>query len=370
MRLLFLSAFIFVFITFFKAQENARQSLILVHFDITGNKNLFKQAIYSYHFLNGSYTGRDEIITVQGKKEGKDYIRTDLGIPKIYYNRYLITGIGNIIDLKDKKILFDGRANLVKCNADSAVFYTNDIFKGKFYSVYKFGNNSYEEVKDLLFKPSIGQVIEFDKTTTPYKINYYVDNKTKTVIAPDAGYGQQGVKDNKNPDPPHWWLDNNTFVYGNFNQPNTELTFYKTTLQGKNDIIGKVLCKQENKAANVSQLGAGKTIVYLGSKQILIDSDKNSVTDMAYSFPENNFTYECKAGPNARAIKLKDKEVGKFPFQSKNFKTENNIAALVKEMSVGDESYQQGLMIWNAVKQSWDKLDTDEVLTMAGWVVD
>ena len=58
----------------------------------------------TYHFLNGHYTGREEILTVSGKKDGKDNIRTDLGINTLYKNRYLITGIGNIIDLKDSTI--------------------------------------------------------------------------------------------------------------------------------------------------------------------------------------------------------------------------------------------------------------------------
>ncbi|MGZ4089750.1 MAG: hypothetical protein ACXVNO_03465, partial [Bacteroidia bacterium] len=103
--------------------QDVKQGLIVVHVDPAG-KSEFRQKIFSYHFLNGHYTGRDEIITVSGKKDGKDYIRTDLGNCMIYNNRYLITGIGNIIDLKEKKVLFDGRANLVRCSNDSAIYYT------------------------------------------------------------------------------------------------------------------------------------------------------------------------------------------------------------------------------------------------------
>lgn len=111
-------------------------------------------------------------------------------------------------------MLFDGRAELVKCSNDSAVFYTNDVFKGKFYSVYNFKKNEYVEVKNLLFRPKLGQEVEFDKTTTPFSINYYPQNKPKIkiLLSANAGYGQRGAKENYAPDPPFFWIDNNSFV--------------------------------------------------------------------------------------------------------------------------------------------------------------
>ena len=74
----------------------------MVHVDLT-SKSQFKQKIFSYHFLNGAYVGKDELISLQGKKDGKDYVRTDLKVNTVYKQRYLIAGIGNIIDLVEKK---------------------------------------------------------------------------------------------------------------------------------------------------------------------------------------------------------------------------------------------------------------------------
>ncbi|MCW3077394.1 MAG: hypothetical protein JWO32_2003, partial [Bacteroidetes bacterium] len=94
--------------------QDVKYGLIVVHV-VPEGKTEFKQKIYNYHFLNGRFTGREELLVVSGKKDGKDYIRTDIGNTTLYNNRYFITGIGNIIDLKEKKVLFDGRANLVRC---------------------------------------------------------------------------------------------------------------------------------------------------------------------------------------------------------------------------------------------------------------
>ncbi len=368
MKKLLRSVFLFLIATTSSFAQDIKQGLIVVHVDPTG-KAEFKQKIMVYHFLNGHYTGRDELITVSGKKDGKDNIRTDLGINTLYNNRYLITGIGNIIDLKDKKVLFDGRANLIRCSNDSAIFYTNDIFKGKYYSVYNFKTNQYGEVKNLLFKPKIGQDVEFDKTAPPFKINFYPQNKPKVLLVADAGYGQSGTKDGRVPDPPMYWLDNSTFVYSNFNKDNTEISFFKVNIDSKNSaLIGKVAIKPETQNAQVQKLNNTQALFFFGNKQILIDVAANTATDLLFTKPSDGFSYECKTNSYGHLVKLNDKDVGKYHFQSKNFKTENNIASLVKEMIVGPESYQQGMAVWNFNKQNWETVDSEDVLTLVGWI--
>lgn len=353
--------------SWFKAQD-IQQSLIVVHVD-PASKTQFKQQIYAYHFLNGSFTGRDELLTVAGRKEGKDYIRTDIGKNTIYKNRYLITGIGNVIDLRDKKVLVDARSTVVRCKNDSAVFYTNDIFKGKFYSVYDFTKNEYSEVKDLLFSPRLGRDVEFDKTTPPFKINYYPIGAEKVTICEDAGYGQLGTTESHIPDPPLYWLDNTNFIYSNFNKENTELSFYKLNIESKDSkLIGKVAITRESAPAEVFKLNETQSLVRLGHHQILVDHKEKTVTDLAFSATGSNFSYECKPGAAGRVVKLSGKEVGKFHFNPVNFSSDANIAALVKEINVGAESYQQGIVVWNNVSKSWAAVDAEEVLRLVGWI--
>jgi hypothetical protein len=308
---------------------------------------------------------------VSGKKDGKDYIRTDLGNNTLYKDRYLITGIGNIIDLKEKKVLFDGRANLVRVSNDSAIYYTNDAFKGKYYSVYNFKTNQYGEVKNLVFKAKIGQDVEFDKSTVPFKLNLYPANKPKVELVKDAGYGQQGTKEGRVPDPPMWWIDGNNFVYANFNKENTEIAFYKVNCDSKNStLVGKVAIKPEPNAATLNVLDSKKALVNLGSKQLLVDVGASSVTDLVFSAPSHGFSYEVKTNSYGHLIKLNEKDVGKAHFQSKTFKTQNNIAAMVKEIVMGAESYQQGLGVYNFNKQSFQNVDSEDVLTLVGFIAE
>jgi hypothetical protein len=353
--------------------QNVTYSLIVIHYD-PASKGEFKQLVYSYHFLNGHYQGREELISFKGRvKEGKtekDYIRTDLGTNQLYKNRYLITGIGNIIDLKEKKILFDQKANVVRCSNDSVIYYTNDAFKGKFYSVYNLSTNKYAEVKSLTFKAVAGQDIEFDRSSQPYKLNFYPVDKPKVVLSSDAGYGQTSTE-GKKPDVSVWWLDKNTFVYPNFNKDNTEITFMKVNIDSKASVpVGKAAIKQQNEQASFTKISKTQAQYNFGEKKFLVDVEKNTVTEMLFTNPENGFSVECKDNPYGHIIKYNGKEVTKQHFQIKNIRTEQNIAAIVKELVVGTESYQQGLYVWNNGLQKWESVDAEEVIALIGWMKD
>lgn len=351
------------------AQEDVKQNLIVVHIDPSG-KTAFKQRVFSYHFLNGSFIGRDEIISFNGKKDGKDYIRTDRGTNTMYKNRYLITGIGNIIDLTDKKILFDGKAHLMRCSNDSAIFYTNDVFKGKFYSVYNFSTGTYGEVKDLVFKTKYGRDVEYDKSSKPFQILYFPPAKPRVTLVKDAGYGQSRATDNYIPDPPLFWIDNDNFMYTYYNKENTEVAFYKVNVDSKKTtLIGKMPLGMEIGLAELIKINSDQVVFKLGNHQFFIDLDSETITDLEYTKPVYGFSYECKHNPKyGHAISLYGKEVGKFQFLPKNFAAGDNIAGFVKEMVIGHESYQQGMMVWNAMKQKWVAVDSDEVLTLIGWI--
>lgn len=352
------------------SQEAIKHALVVVHVEIP-IKAEFKQKIYEYHFLNGHFTGRTEILTVNGKQGGKDYIRTDIGVCTLYKDRYMITGIGNIIDLQEKKVLFDGRAQLVRCSNDSAIFYTNDFAKGKFYSVYNFKTNTYGEVKKLTFKAKLGQDVEFDKTSAPFKLNLYPANKPKIELVKDAGYGQKTAESSRIPDPTMWWIDNSNFVYAYYNKENTEVSFYKVNVDKKaSTLMGKLPFKPGLKSPLVTAEDNHVTTLNYGDKLIAVNTKNDKVEELSFTYPINGFAAEVKESNPGRRILLmnNNKELGKFHFQLKNFKTNDKTIALVKELVIGADHYQQGLAVWNFDQMKFEKVDADEVLTLVGWI--
>jgi hypothetical protein len=364
--------YIFFFLTLFwfttSRSQDLKQGLIVAHYDNKGRTEL-KQKIYDYHFVNGNYIGREELITVSGLRDGKDFIRLDLGKNTIYKDRYLITSIGNIIDLKERKVLFEGKGKLLKCLNDSAIFYTNDISRGKFYSVYDFKNKKYAEVRDLSFKAIAGRDVEFDKSNTPYKLYLYPDNAAKVLLLADAGYGQIPAESGVGPDPVLWWLDNDNFVYAHFNMANTQIVFNKVNVESlKSTLVGKIEIQPESSPAVLEMSDEKKAAMILGSSRICIDTEKNVVKTDDFSETENGFCYERIKNKDGYRVRLKEKEIGSFYFQPTNFRSSKNAIALVKELVIDTEAFHEGIVVWHEKNQTWKPIDCEEVISLAGWI--
>lgn len=356
------------FLPLYFIAQNSRQDLIICHVDADGQQ--FRQVLYTYHFVNGVYTGREELLRFDGKKDGHDYVRTDRGKNIIYKNRYIITGIGNIIDVLDKKVLFDGKAHLVRVSNDSAIYYTNDAFKGKFYSVYNFKTASYAEVTDLLFKALPDKDIEFDKSTKPFVLNYYPQSKPKVVLSTDAGYGQQNITGSKYvPDPPKFWVDKDHFIYAHFNEQGTEVAIRKIKIEsGKMQEIGTVKMSSGTSEAFFTSVNKETLALHCGSSIALINMAKNTVTLSTTSVPENNYSYALESNQKGRVIYANGKEIGAFQFDIENFRSTENMLATIKMLVVGNETYQQGLKVWENGTKTWKSLDTEEIAAIVGWI--
>ncbi len=350
------------------AQNNPSESLIVVHYD-EGNKVNLGQLIYRYNFINNVYAGREQIMAVAGKKNSKDYIRCDVGQNTLYKDRYLISGIGNVIDLKEKKVLYDGSAKLVRCSNDSIIFFTNDIFKGKFYSYFDLRTNTYSEIKSLTFKAIVGQDVEFDRTTSPYKLLYYPQNKPKVVLMEDAGHGGVSSKAPK-AEIPVYWLDQNTFIFPNIKVTDLEGSIVKYNLETNTSKVIGTFNSTANVPASYQLTNSVDCYIefYFKNKLYCINPAKETMLLSNYKEIDKNFSVEVEPKSTGRTIYYKGKEIGKNHFEIKNFKTSSNYAALVKEVVMGDESYQQGMSVYNVSKSKWESIDGEDVVSMVGWI--
>lgn len=351
------------------SQTNTSESLIVVHYD-EANKTDLTQLIYRYNFVNNVYAGREQIMSIVGRKDNKDYVRCDKGENTLYKDRYLISGIGNIIDLKEKKVLFDGTAKLVRCSNDSIIFYVNDIFKGKYYSYFNLKTNTYSEIKSLVFKAILGQDVEFDRRTSPYKLEYFPINKPKVLLMADAGHG--GVSATyKLGGIPIYWIDNNTFLFPNIKITNLEGSIVKYDLITKTAKEIGVFNSTSTLAPNYrieKSFGTGLLEFYFKEKLYLINPIKETMLISNYKEMDNNFSVEVQPKSTGRAMFYQGKDIGKNHFELKNFKSSANYAAIVKEITMGDESYQQGISVFNVSKLKWESIDGEDVAALVGWI--
>lgn len=306
---------------------------------------------------------------IEGRKLGKDYVRCDVANNTLYKDRYLISGIGNIIDLQEKKVLHAGSAKLVRCSNDSIIFYTNDIFKGKYYSFYDLKSNVYSEIKNLTYKPVIGQDVEFDRTKSPYKLLYYPQNKPKVVLLDDAGHGGVSSKAPK-ADIPIYWVDNNTFIFPNIKITDLEGSIVKYNIATKTSKVIGTFNSTANVPATYQLVNSVDCYIefYFKNKLYCINPTKETMLTSNFKEVDKSFSIEVEPKPKGRAVYHKGKEIGRYHFDLKNFKTSDNYAVLVKEIIMGDESYQQGMSVYNVANSKWESVDGEEVAALVGWI--
>lgn len=361
---------IFIFLSFISVAQTNTESLIVVQYDAQSTTDV-KQHIYKYVFVNNSYANREKIITVIGRQNQKDYVRFDRGENTIYRNRYLISSFGSILDLQQKKVLFDGTAQLLKCSNDSVIFYTNDIFKGKFYSYFDLKNNIYSEIKSLTFKLNVDQAVEFDRSQSPYKLYYYPLHGPKVLLMDDAGHG--GISSTyKLGGIPIYWLNNNTFIFPNVKIPNSEGAIVKYNLTTKSF---KEIGTFNSSSTLVSKYKIQKSIhnsiveFYFKDKLYVIDLLKETMVNSSFKDVENDYSIEFGDKPSGRLILLKGKQIGKMSFEILNFKSSTHYAAILNEIIIGEESYQQGLSVYNVNTLKWENVDAENVASLAGWII-
>ena len=360
--------FIFLTMSVFGFSQNTGEALIVVHYD-EGNKINLGQMIYQYNFVNNVYAGRELLLTVNGRKEGKDYVRVDKGESTLYQDRYLISSVGNIIDLKEKKVVYDGTGKLVRCSNDSIIFYINDIFKGKYYTYFDTKKGVYAEIKSLTFKALVGQDVEFDRSKSPYKLEYFPRGKPKVLLMADAGHGGISSKEKK-ADIPMYWIDNNTFIFPYVKITDLEGSIVKYNLLDKTaKVLGTFNSTSKNPTSYKLSSSANCVVeFYFKDKLYCINPVKETMLQSNFKEVDKNFSIEVEPKSYGRLIYFKGKEVGKNHFQIPNFKSSTNYAAIVKEILMGDESYQQGISIFNVSKMKWEAVDGEQVASLVGWI--
>ncbi len=369
---LFLKTFVlvaFLGIVFSFQPTVTTSSLIIAHYDVQ-NLTTAVQHLYKYNFVGGAYAGKEKLLTIVGKKNGKDYIRCDIGANRIYRNRYLITGLGNIIDLESKKVVSDVRLNWIGYRGDSIIFFTNDAFKGKYYSYFDTKTNLLAEIKSPLFKALHGQDIEIDYQTQNRRIYLYPPSASKTLLINDAGYGEAMAQSDKSPAIPFHWIDNDNFIFPYYDVSRNNCILTIVNVKDKSQQrLEKIIDIPKSRENSYFDHDAEGNLEYVCAKgKFLIDIKMKKSTQVIFERIGNAFDVEYFEQPYGHAVKYQKIEIGKYHFDLRQIKSGKSYLALYKLLMVGKEFYPQGLNIWNSSTKQWTEIEADDVASIIGWI--
>ena len=356
---------------FSSAQKKA--SLIVAEYDDNAAANHL-QNIVNYTFAEGAMISKEILLSVPTQKKDVkgNYIRFDIGKNKLYRNRYIITGIGNIIDIKNKKVLLTEKDDFVAFNGDSVIFRTDDIFKGKYYSVFNLKTETYQKVTNANYNPLPRPDVEVDETVKPFVINAYGVNGKKEVLVKDAGYGeaQPLIGGDVKRKFAIFWLDNSSFLYANFSNDQHALSIYKVETNKNAEKIADIDAIPATAANAYFELDATNNIIYsCGKGRFIVDVKKKKAEPVIFENVGNNFWVESAENAKyGRIVKYEATEIGKKWCRFDNAQTSREYAAFQTEMVVGPERYPQGIAVWNTTAKKWALLDASSVANIIGWV--
>lgn len=348
-------------------------ALLVAEYDVAAAQN-HQQHLWRYNFEGGFYSTKEKVVTVEGQKAGdkSSYIRMDLGVNQVYRNRWVVTGIGNVIDTRDKKVVLDQKDQFVRGSGDSLVFYTNDIFKGKYYSVLDLKSNTYAQVKSPSFKAIKGQDVEPDCSLKNYKIYFYPTSAAKTELVRDAGYGEDNASiPGGKPRLPMWWVDNTTFVYPNFSQQKNYFALYKvSTVTKTQEKIGEAdQLPLPRAACRFYEIAGGNAIFVCSGVYYLVDPKKNKTEALKFLPVGNGFEVALSETPGkGRVIRYKGQDIGTYFCDPEKVSTADGCIAFTYEMVIGNEHYLQGVAAWSAESSKWKSFDNSDVAAVVGWM--
>jgi len=348
-------------------------SLLIAEYDDNAATNNL-QHLVNYIFVDGAMVSKETLISLPTKKSGVtgNYVRFDLGKNRIYRNRYVVTGIGNVIDIKTKKLLVYERGDFVKFSGDSIIFHTNDIFKGKYYSVLDLKTEKFGKVEDPNYNPLPRPDIEVDETTKPFGISaYYVTGK-QDILVKDAGYGeaQPLLGDDVKRKFPIFWLDNTSFLYANFSKNQQAASIYKVNINHTVEKIGDILEIPATAESAYFEFSSDGEIVYsCGKGKFSVDLKKKTVSKLMYQPIGNNFFVESDEDPKyGRTIMYEIDVARKKWCRVDNAKTTSGYAAIQNEIVMGEDRFTQGVAVWNATTKKWTNLSVTSLSDIVGWV--
>ncbi len=348
-------------------------SLLIAEYDDNVAKNHL-QHLVNYVFIDGALISKETLLSIPTQKEGVkgDYVRFDIGKNKIYRNRYIVTGIGNVIDIQTKKVLVSEQSTFIAFSGDSIIFHTNDIFKDKYFSILNLKTENYQKVENPNYNPVPRPDVEVDETTKPFSISAYYITGKKNILVKDAGYGeaQPLVGDDVKRKFPIFWLDNTSFLYVNFPETQQTGTIYKVSLNKiteKIADINAIPATAENTFFESSN--EGNIIYSCGKGRFIVDVKKQKADKILYESVGNNFSVEAEENPKyGRTIKFEDKEVGKKWCRVDNAKTIDGYAAFQNDIVIGTEHFPKGVTVWNTYTQNWTSINVSSLADIIGWV--
>lgn len=362
--------------------QTRRQNLIVAEYRIDTPRVGNYTYVVSYNFNNGKLVSKD---TIFGSPSHYKYSIFKFGFGKhfIYKNRFIISGSGNVIDTKTKKLLTENYSDdFISAIGDTLIFHRANTYTGEGYLMLNLLTGSYNFInhqrrnreREGRGSPDKNFYLSIDRSSIPYKINLCDTANNKTLLVKDAKHGPNC----ESPTVETGWLDNNSFLYAvhetKFSSNQTQTEFSKITLRCfdiKNnsdtifyvlDSVGKAFINGKFYLDEIGQMIYRTT----DAKCYVIEIKKAKLTE--YSFYElgNQFSLSYRSTKEGWRVKYKNIDLGMH--WGSTTETGNGIIGIEYGKVGSNLGYPKGIKVWSELTNKWQEINIPWIAAIVGWI--
>lgn len=378
-----LALFVVVFISYSSfGQEDDIRVLLLGEFskDEEGEQ---VQNLVGLYFNNGKFLKKDTIVSGPTfKKVRKDdfdpYFRLEF-TNKLYKDRYLITFRGPVVDIKKGK-LYDVDGELKEKREDTLIFFTENIFKGTYYTYLNLANGvitkkyieDYKrDYSEATVSPDKKTSINVDYSKLPYRITLTKNGK-KQVIVENAGYGTPYKGSATFPLVPVHWIDSTRFLYGRFDLDKKNwkhtgcIVLYDTRFQSE-IIIGYLGVVKEFMVNSKFMNSPDDGLLFTASRRYFkVNVDAYEIKEISRIGIGNGFSYDLFVDEDwKQKLFFNGEQISNFHFIGE-YTTKDYIAVGIRDKGTFTGPDRVG--IWNRHNKSWLILPEPDLIDIIGWI--
>lgn len=354
------------------AEPPSKVSLLVVE-GLPGNRLADPQILVRYRFEKGIRVAREEIL-----KTPNSLVRYDLGNNMTYLDRYAITRWGDIIDIKDLKLLHEGNSERIGCDGNRVILrrqtgenpglYSYDLSQKKIEKLLPSDkwNLVYPEAHTLLAKhllsPDGMKSVSLGKNGTTITL-HRLNQETKTL----AGGMRSGVSTMSSSDActPMVWLDDETIL-----TQKTNGKLVAVNLEGTVSPLMDLPCKDLPLSPPKLYKDAGDRIIYVCVKSYVIDvKNRKYWQQESYKFGHDFEMEKSQLPQAASSIRYRGEEIGRHQVNPESAKTISGHFAAFHAPTGKNPGEAAGVKVWSSLNGEWTtlKLDWAEII---GWIDD
>jgi hypothetical protein len=316
-----------------------------------------------FRFRNGVLMSKDLILSTD-----ISLARYDLGKNHVYRNRYVITNWGDIVDIRNKRLLHDGQGKFVAAEGDRVIQHVAGInVEGYFY--YDLKTDQYRRLLGPT-KWALPGVLSPDqsKSVEGGSDNIWLHSLIQNKKLLGSGFFiQQAMEASFMPKAPVFWLDN-TRVLSQRN--NGEIVVVQ--LDGTVTPIVKFPVTGPNYTDPYFFRDRDDRIIYVCSGQsFVINVEEKSYTPHEWITLGSGFYAETKVNPSyGHVIRYEENEIGRLWASVWRAPATDGYVAFEYGEVGSNLGYPKGIQVWSTANGKWTVIDTKRVSRIIGWVTE